>query len=180
MERRNQMYEGKAKILYETDDPALAIQLFKDDASAFNAKKLGNIVDKGVFNNSISSKLFEEVEANGVPTHFVKKISDREMLVKKLDMLKVEVVVRNIVAGSLARRLGIDEGKHLPHPIIDLHNKDDSLSHENQKPAALLPSPPLSKTLTSSSGSTDDSHASASWTATTCFSGSSKRCDKIT
>ncbi len=127
MERRNQIYEGKAKILYETDDPALAIQHFKDDASAFNAKKLGNIVDKGVFNNSISSKLFEEVAANGVPTHFVKKLSDREMLVKKLDMLKVEVVVRNIVAGSLARRLGIDEGKHLPHPIIDLHYKDDSL-----------------------------------------------------
>jgi len=127
MERRNQMYEGKAKILFETDDPALAIQLFKDDASAFNAKKLGNIVDKGVFNNSISSKLFEEVESKGVPSHFVKKLSDREMLVKKLDMLPVEVVVRNIVAGSLAKRMGIEEGKHLSHPIIDLHLKNDDL-----------------------------------------------------
>lgn len=127
MERCKMIYEGKAKILYETDNPALAIQFFKDDASAFNAKKLGNIVDKGIFNNSISSKLFQEVEANGIPTHFVKKISDREMLVKKLDMLKVEIVVRNIVAGSLAKRMGIDEGKRLSHPIIDLHYKDDSL-----------------------------------------------------
>jgi phosphoribosylaminoimidazole-succinocarboxamide synthase len=127
MERRNQMYEGKAKILYETDDPALAIQLFKDDASAFNAKKLGNIVGKGIFNNTISSKLFEEVESKGVPSHFVKKLSDREMLIKKLDMLPVEVVVRNIVAGSLAKRMGVEEGKRLPHPIIDLHLKNDGL-----------------------------------------------------
>jgi phosphoribosylaminoimidazole-succinocarboxamide synthase len=127
MERRNQMYEGKAKFLYETDDPALAIQLFKDDASAFNAKKLGNIVGKGIFNNTISSKLFEEVESKGVPSHFVKKLSDREMLIKKLDMLPVEVVVRNIVAGSLAKRMGVEEGKRLPHPIIDLHLKNDGL-----------------------------------------------------
>ncbi len=127
MERRNQMYEGKAKILYETDDPALAIQLFKDDASAFNAKKLGNIVGKGIFNNAISSKLFEEVESKGVPSHFVKKLSDREMLIKKLDMLPVEVIVRNIVAGSLAKRMGVEEGKRLSHPIIDLHLKNDGL-----------------------------------------------------
>ncbi len=127
MERRNQMYEGKAKILYETDDPALAIQLFKDDASAFNAKKLGNIVGKGIFNNAISSKLFEEVESKGVPSHFVKKLSDREMLIKKLDMLPVEVVVRNIVAGNLAKRMGVEEGNRLPHPIIDLHLKNDGL-----------------------------------------------------
>ncbi|MEE9256621.1 MAG: phosphoribosylaminoimidazolesuccinocarboxamide synthase [bacterium] len=127
MERRNQIYEGKAKILYETDDPALAIQHFKDDASAFNAKKLGTIVDKGVFNNSISSKLFEEVESKGIPSHFVKKLSDREMLVKKLDMLRVEVVVRNIVAGNLAKRMGVEEGGRLSHPIIDLHLKNDAL-----------------------------------------------------
>ncbi len=127
MERRNQIYEGKAKILYETDDPALAIQHFMDDASAFNAKKLGTIVDKGVFNNSISSKLFEEVESKGIPSHFVKKLSDREMLVKKLDMLRVEVVVRNIVAGNLAKRMGVEEGGRLPHPIIDLHLKNDAL-----------------------------------------------------
>lgn len=127
MKQRDRIYEGKAKVLFETDDPALAIQLFKDDASAFNAKKLGTIVDKGVFNNSISSKLFQEVESKGVPTHFVKKLSEREMVVKKLDMLKVEVVVRNIIAGSLAKRMGVDEGKRLPHPIIDLHLKDDDL-----------------------------------------------------
>lgn len=127
MERRKQMYEGKAKILFETDDPNVAIQYFKDDASAFNAKKLGTIVDKGVFNNSISSKLFQEVEANGVPTHFIEKLSDREMAVKKMEMLKVEVIVRNIVAGSLAKRLGIDEGDRLSHPIIDFHYKADEL-----------------------------------------------------
>ena len=127
MERRGQLYEGKAKIVYATDDPAYYIQYFKDDATAFNAKKRGTIVSKGIFNNHISSKLFQVVEGEGVPTHFVKTLSDREMLVQKLDIIKVEVVLRNVVAGNLAKRMGVDEGRRLPHPIIDLHLKNDAL-----------------------------------------------------
>ena len=127
MERRGQLYEGKAKIVYATDDPAYYIQYFKDDATAFNAKKRGTIVSKGIFNNHISSKLFQVVEKEGVPTHFVKTLSDREMLVQKLDIIKVEVVLRNVVAGNLAKRMGVDEGRRLPHPIIDLHLKNDAL-----------------------------------------------------
>ncbi|MEE9274316.1 MAG: phosphoribosylaminoimidazolesuccinocarboxamide synthase [bacterium] len=127
MERREKIYEGKAKILYETDDPALLIQHFKDDATAFNAKKRGTIESKGIFNNRISSRLFERLAEEGVPNHFVKHLSEREMLVKRLEIVPVEVVVRNIVAGNLARRMGIEEGKRLPHPIIDLHLKDDAL-----------------------------------------------------
>lgn len=127
MERGRQVYEGKAKIIYETSDPARCIQFFKDDASAFNAKKLGTIESKGVFNNSISSRLLQEVERRGVPTHFVKKLSEREMLVKRLDIIPVEVVLRNVVAGSLAKRMGVEEGARLPGAIVDLHLKDDAL-----------------------------------------------------
>ena len=127
MERRDQVYEGKAKILYETEDPALLIQYFKDDASAFNAKKLGHIESKGIFNNRISTRLFAEVEAKGIPTHFVKNLSEREMLIKRVDIILVEVVLRNIIAGNLAKRMGVEEGGRLPHPIIDLHLKNDGL-----------------------------------------------------
>ncbi|MBI2178124.1 MAG: phosphoribosylaminoimidazolesuccinocarboxamide synthase [Candidatus Tectomicrobia bacterium] len=127
MERRGQLYEGKAKIVYATGDPAFYIQYFKDDATAFNAKKRGTIESKGIFNNHISARLFQVVEKEGVPTHFVRTLSDREMLVKKLDIIKVEVVLRNIVAGNLAKRMGVDEGRRLPHPIIDLHLKNDAL-----------------------------------------------------
>ena len=127
MERGGQIYEGKAKIIYEMDDPAYCIQFFKDDASAFNAKKLGSIESKGVFNNSISSRLFREVERRGVPTHFVEKLSEREMLVKRLDIIPVEVVLRNVIAGSLARRMGVEEGARLPNAIVDLHLKNDEL-----------------------------------------------------
>ena len=108
MEHGKQVYEGKAKIIYETGNPDYYIQFFKDDASAFNAKKLGTIESKGVFNNSISSRLLQEVERQGVPTHFVEKLSEREMLVKKLDIILVEVVLRNIIAGSLAKRMGVE------------------------------------------------------------------------
>ena len=127
MERREQLYEGKAKIVYATDEPDLYIQYFKDDATAFNAKKRGTIVSKGIFNNHISAKLFQVVEKQGIPTHYVKTLSDREMAVKKLDIIRVEVVVRNIVAGNLAKRMGVEEGRRLPHPIIDLHLKQDAL-----------------------------------------------------
>lgn len=121
------LYEGKAKVLYATDDPKLVVQYFKDDATAFNAQKRGTIVEKGIMNNAISSKIFQELEKIGVPTHFVQKLSDREMLVRKLEIVPVEVVVRNVIAGSLAKRMGRAEGESLPHPIIELYYKDDAL-----------------------------------------------------
>jgi len=127
MERRAQIYEGKAKILYETDDPDLLIQYFKDDATAFNAQKRGTIVGKGVMNNRISAALLTHLAEHGVPTHFVKLLSDREMLVKRLQIIKIEVVVRNIVAGSLAKRLGLPEGQALAEPVLEFFYKDDAL-----------------------------------------------------
>ncbi len=127
MERRAQIYEGKAKILYETDDPDLLIQYFKDDATAFNAAKRGTIVGKGVMNNRISATLLAHVAEHGVPTHFVKVLSDREMLVKRLQIIRIEVVVRNIVAGSLAKRLGLPEGQTLAEPVLEFFYKDDAL-----------------------------------------------------
>lgn len=127
MERRTKIYEGKAKILYETDDPDLVIQYFKDDATAFDAKKRGTIAQKGVYNNRISSVLFEYLKQNGVRTHFVRQLSEREMLVKRLEIIKIEVVVRNICAGSLAKRLGLDEGTPLGEPVLEFFYKDDAL-----------------------------------------------------
>lgn len=127
MERRARIYEGKAKILYETGDPDLLIQYFKDDATAFNAAKRGTIVGKGVMNNRISATLLAHVAEHGVPTHFVKVLSDREMLVKRLQIIKIEVVVRNIVAGSLAKRLGLPEGQALAEPVLEFFYKDDAL-----------------------------------------------------
>lgn len=121
------LYEGKAKTLFATDDPNQVIQYFKDDATAFNAQKRGTIADKGVMNNAISSKIFQELEKIGVPTHFVKKLSDREMLVRRLQIVPIEVVVRNIIAGSLAKRMGRPEGEALRHPIVELYYKDDAL-----------------------------------------------------
>src|SRR5437588_12159103 len=103
-------YEGKAKKLYATSDPDLVIQYFKDDATAFNAKKRGTIEDKGVINNRMSEIFFDLLERAGVRSHFVKRLSDREMLVKRLEIVPVETVVRNVVAGSLAKRLGLEDG----------------------------------------------------------------------
>ncbi len=127
MKRLEQMYEGKAKILYHTDDPDLAIQYFKDDASAFNGIKKGSIVDKGIVNNHISSAIFKFLEANGAPTHFVDRPSDREMVVKKLEIIPIEVVLRNVVAGSLAKRTGLPEGQELKQPILEFYYKSDPL-----------------------------------------------------
>lgn len=127
MKRLGKIYEGKAKIIYATDDPDLVVQYFKDDATAFNGAKKGTIVDKGVMNNQISAKIFQYLEENGVATHFVDQPSDREMLVKKLEIIPVEVVLRNVVAGSLAKRMGIDEGKILRRPILEFYYKDDDL-----------------------------------------------------
>jgi len=127
MEKRDLIYEGKAKKLYTTDDPNLLIQYFKDDATAFNAKKRGTIEEKGVVNNRMSEIFFALLEREGVRTHFVKRLSDRDMLVKRLDIVPVETVVRNLVAGSLAKRLGREEGGDLPWPIVEYYYKSDAL-----------------------------------------------------
>jgi len=120
-------YEGKAKKLYSTSDPDLVIAYFKDDATAFNAKKRGTIEDKGVMNNRISELFFMLLEKNGVKTHFVRRLNDREMLCKRLQIIPVETVVRNIVAGSLAKRLGREEGEQLKRPIVEYYYKSDPL-----------------------------------------------------
>ncbi len=127
MEKRELLYQGKAKDVYATCNPDYLVIEFKDDATAFDGLKKGQIANKGEVNNKISTILFLLLEDNNIQTHFVKKYSAREMLVKKLDILKVEVVVRNIIAGSLSRRLGIEEGRELKKSILELYYKDDAL-----------------------------------------------------
>jgi len=127
MEKREKLYEGKAKILYATDDPDLLIQYFKDDATAFNAQKKGTIDQKGVMNNKISTKIFEVLAAGGIPTHMVKTLSDREQLVKKVKIVPLEVIVRNIAAGSMCKILGLEEGKKLAAPVLEFCFKEDKL-----------------------------------------------------
>lgn len=127
MERGQQLYEGKAKVVFATNDPDQYVVYYKDDATAFNGMKKGNIADKGVLNNKISAHFFKLLEAEGIPTHFVEILNDREQLVKKLDILLVEVVVRNVAAGSLAKRIGWEEGRILPSTVLELYYKDDSL-----------------------------------------------------
>ncbi len=126
-ETREMFYEGKAKKLYSTSDPDLIIQYFKDDATAFNAKKRGTIEDKGVVNNRMSELFFGLLEHEGVPTHFVKRIDERRMLCRRLEIVPVETVVRNIVAGSLAKRLGRTEGEELKSPFVEYYYKSDPL-----------------------------------------------------
>ena len=121
------LYEGKAKILYATEEPTTLVQYFKDDATAFNAQKRGTIIGKGAVNNQISCRLFEWLERSGVPTHFVKPLSDREMLVKRLEIIPLEVTIRNIVAGGMSRLLGIEEGLVLKRPVFEWHYKSDAL-----------------------------------------------------
>ncbi|MFQ5508286.1 MAG: phosphoribosylaminoimidazolesuccinocarboxamide synthase [Leptospirillia bacterium] len=127
MERREKLYEGKAKVIYATDDPDLIIQYFKDDATAFDGKKKGTITDKGVLNNKISEVLFGMLAGNGIQHHLVERISEREMLCKKLDIIKVEMIGRNVAAGSLAKRIGLEEGTPLPTPIVETYYKSDEL-----------------------------------------------------
>lgn len=127
MNKKEQLYEGKAKKVFATDNPDLVIQEFKDDATAFNNKKKGTIADKGVVNNAISCKLFTLLEQHGIRTHLVEKLSEREMLCRHLDIIKAEVVVRNIAAGSLVRRYGFTEGTVLECPIVEFYLKDDEL-----------------------------------------------------
>jgi phosphoribosylaminoimidazole-succinocarboxamide synthase len=127
MKKGKKIYEGKAKILYETDSPEEVIQYFKDDATAFNAQKKGTVQDKGIMNNKISTKIFEFLVAEGIPTHFIRNLSDREMLVKKVQIVQVEVIVRNRAAGSLCRLLGLPEGMTLKTPVLEFCYKRDDL-----------------------------------------------------
>ncbi|PIT68503.1 phosphoribosylaminoimidazolesuccinocarboxamide synthase [Bartonella tribocorum] len=127
MNRRHRIYEGKAKILYEGPEPGTYIQFFKDDATAFNAKKHEIIDGKGVLNNRISEHIFNHLGRLGIPTHFIKRINMREQLIKAVEIIPLEVVVRNVAAGSLAKRLGLEEGTPLPQSIIEFYYKNDSL-----------------------------------------------------
>ncbi|MFH1478895.1 MAG: phosphoribosylaminoimidazolesuccinocarboxamide synthase [Candidatus Omnitrophota bacterium] len=127
MKKGKKIYEGKAKSVFETDRPDMVIQEFKDDATAFDATKRGTIKEKGIVNNEISCALFQILESKGIPTHLVKKLSEREMLVKKLDIVMVEVTMRNISAGGLSRLLNIKEGLVLKKPVLEYHYKSDAL-----------------------------------------------------
>jgi len=127
MTRRRQIYEGKAKILYEGPEPGTIIQYFKDDATAFNAQKKGTISGKGVLNNRISEHLFTALGNIGIPTHFIRRLNMREQLVRQVDIVPIEVVIRNVAAGSLSKRLGIEEGTALPRTLIEYYYKDDAL-----------------------------------------------------
>lgn len=121
------IYEGKAKKVYTTDDPSLVIVEYKDDATAFNGEKRGTISGKGEMNNRMTAIFFEMLGAQGIPTHYVERLSEREQLVKRVRIVPIEVVVRNIAAGSLSKRLGLPEGQELPRPIVELYYKDDAL-----------------------------------------------------
>jgi len=127
MPHGEKLYEGKAKILYATEHPQEVIQYFKDDATAFNAQKRGTIMDKGVCNNRISSALFTYLEGRGVRTHFIRTLDDRSMLVKRLEIVPLEVTIRNITAGGMAKLLGIEEGIVLKPPVFEWHYKSDAL-----------------------------------------------------
>lgn len=124
---REKIYEGKAKILYTTKDAGELIQYFKDDATAFNAQKKGQIAKKGEINCAVSSTIFQFLEGKGIKTHFVKRLSEREMLVKRVEIIPLEVVIRNYVAGSLAKRLGKTEGEKLSETLVEWYYKNDAL-----------------------------------------------------
>lgn len=127
MEKREQLYEGKAKKVYKTDDPNLLIVDYKDDATAFNGLKKGTISGKGVINNKMSNRLMQKLEKSGVPTHFVQELSDRETLVKKVTIVPLEVIIRNIAAGSFSKRYGVEEGVVFDAPTIEFSYKNDEL-----------------------------------------------------
>lgn len=127
MARRRQIYEGKAKVLFEGPEPGTIVQYFKDDATAFNALKKGTIAGKGVLNNRITEYVFTKLAALGIPTHFIRRLNMREQLVRQVEIVPLEVVVRNIATGSLTKRLGIEEGLQLPRSIVEYYYKDDAL-----------------------------------------------------
>jgi phosphoribosylaminoimidazole-succinocarboxamide synthase len=128
MNRRRKVYEGKAKILYEGPEPGTLVQHFKDDATAFNNKKHDKIEGKGVLNNRISEYLFQKLGDIGVPTHFIKRLNMREQLIREVEIIQIEVVIRNVAAGSLATRLGLEEGTTLPRSIVEFYYKSDELN----------------------------------------------------
>ena len=127
MQKLEQIYEGKAKRVYKTDDPELYIVDYKDDATAFNGLKKGTIAGKGIINNQMSNRLMQMIERKGVPTHFVKELSERETLVKKVSIVPLEVIVRNIAAGSFSNRYGVEEGMEFDEPVIEFSYKNDAL-----------------------------------------------------
>ncbi len=128
MKNKKKLYEGKAKILYKSSEPDTIIQYFKDDATAFNNKKRAQIPGKGVLNNFISELIMTRLKEINIPTHFLKRLNMREQLIRKLDIIPIEIVVRNIATGSLVKRLGIKEGRVLSRPIIEFYLKDDKLN----------------------------------------------------
>ena len=127
MEKKEQLYEGKAKKVYATDDPELLIVSYKDDATAFNGLKKGTISGKGIINNRMSNRLMMLLEKKGIPTHFVKELNDRETLVKKVSIVPLEVIVRNIAAGSFSKHYGVEEGVVFDQPTIEFSYKNDAL-----------------------------------------------------
>ena len=127
IEKKEQLYEGKAKKVYATNDPDLVIVDYKDDATAFNGEKKGTIAGKGVINNRMTNFMFKMLEKEGVPTHLVEEISDRETIVKKVSIVPLEVIIRNVAAGSFSKRMGVEEGKQLLCPILEFSYKNDDL-----------------------------------------------------
>ncbi len=127
MEKRNQLYEGKAKKVFATDDPDVVIVDYKDDATAFNGLKKGTIAGKGVINNKMSNMMFRIMEQHGIPTHYVEELSDRETAVKKVQIVPLEVIIRNTAAGSFSKRYGVPEGKKLPVTVLEFSYKNDDL-----------------------------------------------------
>ena len=127
MSKKRVIYEGKAKILYEGPEPGTLIQYFKDDATAFNAQKRAVLDGKGVLNNRISEFMMTRLSAVGIPTHFIRRLNMREQLVRQVEIVPIEVIVRNVAAGSLSKRLGIEEGTPLPHTLLEYCYKDDAL-----------------------------------------------------
>ncbi len=127
MEKREMLYEGKAKRVYATEDPELLIVSYKDDATAFNGLKKGTIAGKGVINNEMSNRLMQRLEKAGVPTHFVEELSERETLVKRVQIVPLEVIIRNIAAGSFSKRYGVEEGVVFSQPTIEFSYKNDEL-----------------------------------------------------
>ena len=127
MTKKEQLYEGKAKKVFATDDPEFLIVSYKDDATAFNGLKKGTIIGKGVINNRMSNLLMQRLEKAGIPTHFIKELSDRETLVKKVSIVPLEVIVRNIAAGSFSKRYGVEEGFVFETPTIEFSYKNDEL-----------------------------------------------------
>ena len=131
--QRRVLYEGRAKTVYEGPEPGTIVQYFKDDATAFNAQKRGTIQGKGVINNRISEYVFTRLSHIGIPTHFIRRLNMREQLVRQVEIVPIEVVVRNVAAGSISQRLGIPEGEPLPHTLIEYYYKDSIKGNKKAK-----------------------------------------------